>query len=216
MNREELTVLGALAVGIVPYALAFGVAAGAAGIDPLNATLMSLIVYAGASQFSALAVIASGGSALLAVLTVWLVNLRFIPLGLAMPRAMTPTLPTRLMAAHLLVDPSIVLAHASSPERRNRLFWAASLAMYVLWAIGTVVGVLAGGVIPDPAVLGLDAALPAIFVAILVPFWKDRPSRHAAYGGAGLAAGVLLVGPVALAIPAGVLGAAAGLIERRR
>lgn len=216
MNREELTVLGALAVGIVPYALAFGVAAAAAGVGPLNATLMSLIVYAGASQFSALAVIASGGSALLAVLTVWLVNLRFIPLGLAMPREITPTLPARLVAAHLLVDPSIVLAHATTPERRNRLFWAASLAMYTLWAIGTIVGVLAGGIIPDPSVLGLDAALPAIFVAILVPFWNHRPSRRAAYGGAGLAAAVLLVGPAALAIPVGVLGAAAGLIERRR
>ena len=120
------------------------------------------------------------------------------------------------MAAHLLVDPSIVLAHASTPERRNRLFWTASIAMYVLWAIGTVVGVLAGGIIPDPAVLGLDAALPAIFVAILVPLWKDRASRRAAYGGAGFAAVVLLVGPAALAIPAGVLGAVAGLSGRRR
>lgn len=216
LNREEAALVGALVVGIAPFGVAFGVAAAAAGIDPLNATLMSLIVYAGASQFSAIAVLSAGGPPLLAVLTVWLVNLRFIPVGLAMPSSMTPTLPTRLMAAHLLVDPSIVLAHATTPERRNRLFWIASVTIYGLWGVGTVIGVLAGAVIPDPSVLGLDAALPAMFVAILVPFWKDRPSRRAAIGGAGLAAAAILVGLAPLAVPAGILGAVAGLIERRR
>jgi 4-azaleucine resistance transporter AzlC len=216
LNREELAVLGAVAVGITPFGVAFGVAAAAAGVSPVNATLMSMAVYAGASQFSAIAVLVAGGPPLLAVLTVWLVNLRFIPVGLAMPGSMTPTLPKRLIAAHLLVDPSIVLAHATTPERRNRLFWIVSLTLYGLWALGTVVGALAGAVIPDPGVLGLDAALPAMFVAILVPFWKDGPSRRAAIGGAGLAAAAVLVGLTPLAVPAGVLGAVAGLIERRR
>jgi 4-azaleucine resistance transporter AzlC len=177
---------------------------------------MSLIVYAGASQFSAIAVLAAGGPPLLAVLTVWLVNLRFIPIGLAMPSSITLTLPTRLLAAHLLVDPSILLAHATTPERRNRLFWVTSLTLYCLWVIGTVIGVLVGSVIPDPSILGLDAALPTMLVAILVPFWKDRPSRRAAIGGAGLAAAAVLVGLAPLAVPAGILGAAAGLIEPRR
>jgi len=175
LNRQEAVLVGALLVGTAPFGVAFGVAAAAAGIDPLAATLMSLIVYAGASQFSAIAVLAAGGPPLLAVLTVWLVNLRFIPIGLAMPSSITLTLPTRLLAAHLLVDPSILLAHATTPERRNRLFWVTSLTLYCLWVIGTVIGVLVGSVIPDPSILGLDAALPTMLVAILVPFWKDRP-----------------------------------------
>lgn len=216
LNRDELSVLGAMVVGASPASVAFGVVAGAAGVSPLNAVLMSLIVYAGASQFSAIAVLAAGGPPLLAVLTVWLVNLRFIPIGLAMPSSITPTLPRRLIAAHMLVDFSVVVPHATTPERRTRFFWTMSATLYSMQALGTLIGSLLGAVLPDPRTLGLDAALPAMFVAILVPFWKDWRSRRAAVGGAGLAACAVLVGLTPLAVLAGIIGAAAGLIERRR
>lgn len=205
-----------MVVGSTPFSVAFGVAAVATGFPPQDVVLTSLIVYAGASQFSALAVLAAGGPPLLAVLTVWLVNLRFIPIGLAIPTAMTPTLPRRLVAAHLLVDLSIVLAHATTPERRTRFFWTTSILLYVGWASGTIIGALAGSVLPDPEVLGLDAALPAMFVGILIPFWRDPSSRRAVAGGAGLATGAILIGLAPFAVLASISGAAAGLIERRR
>lgn len=214
MTREERSLLGALALGIIPYALAFGLTAGAAGLGPSTATAMSLVVYAGASQFSAVAVLAAGGSAAVAVLTVWLVNLRFVMLGLVMPNSLTPTLRSRLLAAHLLIDPSLALAHATTPERRTRLFWIASWMIYVLWAVWTAIGVSIGTLIPDPRLLGLDAALPAVFVALLAPLWRDAASRRAAIGGASLSGATLVLASPTLAIPVGILGAGFGLIGR--
>jgi 4-azaleucine resistance transporter AzlC len=216
VTREELALLGALALGVTPFAMAFGIAAVAVGLPPGNTMLMTAVLYAGASQFSAIGVLATGGSTLLAIITVWLVNLRFVPLGLAMPRSIAVTWPRRLLAAHLLIDPSIALARATTPERRARLFWISSIVMYVLWIAGTAIGVAAGNIVPDPSVLGLDAALPCVFIAILAS-WRDHlPSRRAAIGGAVLTAAALAVGPATFAIPAGVAGATLGLLPQGR
>lgn len=211
MTRDELSTLGALALGITPFAMAFGIAAVAVGLSPVTTMLMSVVVYAGASQFSAIGVLATGGSSLLAVLTVWLVNLRFIPLGLSMPRSIARTWPQRLLASHLLVDPSIAVAYATTPERRPRLFWISSVMMYLLWTAGTAVGVVAGTTIPDPSLLGLDAALPCAFIGILASWRHERPILRAMLGGAALTAVALALGPPTLAIPAGLIGAAFGV-----
>lgn len=210
MRREELAALGALALGLTPFAMAYGIAAAAVGLSPTTTILTSVLIYAGASQFGAIGVLAAGGSPLLALFTVWMINVRFIPVGLAMPRAIATTWPRRLVAAHLLIDPSLALAHATAPERRARLYWVSSTAIYVLWIGGTAIGVVAGRTIPDPSLLGLDAALPCAFLAILSTWRHQVSARRAAAGGALLTGTVLAMGLPTLAIPAGVLGAALG------
>jgi 4-azaleucine resistance transporter AzlC len=215
VTREELGTLGALALGLTPFAMAFGVAAVAAGVSPTSTMLLSIVVYAGASQFSAIGVLATGGSSALALVTVYLVNLRFIPLGLAMPPSIARTWPQRLLASHLLVDPALAIAYATTPDRRARLFWVFSVLMYVLWIAGTAIGVVAGTTIPDPELLGLDAALPCAFIALLASWRHDAPTRRATFGGAGLTAATLAAGATTLATPIGVLGAVFGLPRRR-
>ena len=142
-------------------------------------------------------------------------NLRFVPLGLSMPPEITRTWPERLLAAHLLIDPSIALAYSTTPDRRRRMFFVSGVLMFLLWAAGTAVGMWVGAVIPDPAVLGLDAALPCAFIGILASWRTHAPTRRAIVGGATLTAIGLLLGPPSLAVPLGVLGALAGLPSPR-
>jgi predicted branched-subunit amino acid permease len=92
---------------------------------------------------------------------------------------------------------------------------AAGLGIWVAWVGGTVVGVLFGDVIGDPARWGLDAAFPALFLALLAPQLRERPPRAAA--GAGAAIGLVLTpfAPAGIPIVAAGLGALAGLRRRR-
>lgn len=215
MKRDEFSLLGALSLGIVPYAMAFGVAAAAAGFPPRTAISLSVVVYAGASQFTAIGVLSAGGSPLVALLMAWLVNLRFIPLGLAMPPGVGSTWPRRLVASHLVTDPSIAIVHAADPDRRVHMFWISGVWMYSLWIGGTVLGVLVGARIPNPGQLGLDAALPCAFIGILAGWQQHQPTRRATSGGAFVAIGALFAGGGAFAVPVSVLGTFFGL-ERSR
>src|SRR5690625_173694 len=148
------------------------------------AVAMSAIIYAGASQLTALGVLAAGASPLLAIATVWLVNLRFVPLGLSMPPRLASGWPSHLVAAHLLVDPLLIVNGTAETHERRKQYWMIGPALDLNWQVGTVLGYRAGTAIPDPTVLGLDVALPAAFVALLTSWRRDVPSRRAALGGA--------------------------------
>lgn len=216
MNRHELQLLTGLLAGVLPHSTAFGVTATALGLIPRDTLLMSATIYAGASQFSALSIIAGGGSVIVAVLTVWLLNLRFLIIGLTMPPSLTPTRPRRLAAAHLLIDPSLVLRTATTPERRVRFFWQVSITLYVGWLAGTSLGVFLGSLVPDASRFGFDVALPTVFVAVLASFWSHRPSRDAALASAAASAAAVAAGTTRLVIPAAILGALVGLGVQRR
>lgn len=210
MTRDDWTTLAALLIAIAAFAGAFGVAAEAAGLTFWMAVAMSAIIYAGASQLSALGVLAAGGSPLLAVVTVWLVNLRFLPLGLSMPTGLASSWPKRLLAAHLLVDPLLVINATTGAHQQRRQYWITAPALYLSWQIGTVLGFLAGTAVPDPTVLGLDVALPAAFVALLTAWRSHAPSRRAAAGGALASTVAVLTTSVTVAIPVSIVGALAG------
>ena len=87
----------------------------------------------------------------------------------------------------------------------------ATLPAYPLWVGGTVLGVLAGDVIGDPARFGLDAVFPAFFLALLVAELRSARSRPAAAVGAALALALLPVAPAGIAILAASAGALLGL-----
>ncbi|MEC9448902.1 MAG: branched-chain amino acid ABC transporter permease, partial [Actinomycetota bacterium] len=70
---------------------------------------------------------------------------------------------------------------------------------FVFWNVGTLLGVALGGTFDDPGVLGLDAAFPAAFVALLVPHVRTRPGRTAALGGGAIA--VVAVPTTAAGVP---------------
>ncbi|WP_052667481.1 AzlC family ABC transporter permease [Nitriliruptor alkaliphilus] len=210
------TVAVGLAVGA--YGLSYGVLATAAGLSPAIATLSSLLVLAGGSQFAFVAVLAAGGNPLTGAIGGLLLNVRYVAFGLAISRALPRgPLPRRLADAYLVVDESVALAVGAAARgappaevtaRFRRIGASVATAWIVMTAVGAYGGQLIGG---DPEVFGLDAAFPAGFVALLAPWLRSSAGRRAAAAGALLAVALTPFVPAGLPLLAAALGAFAGL-----
>ena len=196
-----------LADGLV--GLAFGAIAVGAGLPLWLPVLLSVVVFAGASQFLLVGVIASGGSLAAAVAAGLLVNARLLPLGIAVGDATGPGRWRTLLGSHLLTDESAAFALLEPRgERRRAAYWLCESALFACWNVGVVIGAAAGALIPDTEALGLDAAFPAILLALVLPSLRSARARRASAVGAIIA---LATAPI---LPAGlpVLLALAGLL----
>ncbi|MCT2583171.1 AzlC family ABC transporter permease [Actinophytocola gossypii] len=184
-HRRDVLALGG---AILVVGTSFGAIAVAAGLAWWVPTALSVLVFAGGSQFLVVGVLAAGGGVLAAVAGALLLNARHLPFGLAIGHVVGGSRWARLLGSHLLVDESVAFALAQRDPRHARaVFWASGLTMFVAWNLGTVVGVLAGQVIGDPDVLGLDAAFPAGLLALVLPALRDARARGAALLGAAVA-----------------------------
>jgi 4-azaleucine resistance transporter AzlC len=182
--RPVATASAAVGIVIGAFGAVFGVAAVAAGSSVLQACVMSLLVFTGASQFSAVSVVADGGSTAAALSSSLLLASRNGVYGLTMARVLRGSLARRLGAAHLVLDESTAMATAQTGRREQATaFWVTGLAVFVFWNLGTLAGALVGSEI-DPARWGLDAALPAGFVAMVWPQFRTRNGRLAGLTGA--------------------------------
>jgi 4-azaleucine resistance transporter AzlC len=182
--RPVATASAAVGIVIGAFGAVFGVAAVAAGSSVLQACVMSLLVFTGASQFSAVSVVADGGSTAAALSSSLLLASRNGVYGLTMARVLRGSLARRLGAAHLVLDESTAMATAQTGRHEQATaFWVTGLAVFVFWNVGTLAGALVGSEI-DPARWGLDAALPAGFVAMVWPQFRTRNGRLAGLIGA--------------------------------
>lgn len=197
------------AVGV--FALPFGVAAVSAGATVLQACAISLLVFTGASQFSAVTVVAAGGSTASALGGALLLAARNGVYGLAMSRRLEGSLGRRLLAAQFVIDETTALA-VVQPTRRaqNQIFWVTAVAMFGFWNLGTLAGALAGSAI-DPQTYGLDVAFPAGFVAMIWPMLSDRRARLAAVIGGAVCLVATPLTPVGVPILLSVLGVSVGI-----
>ena len=139
---------------------------------------MSLLVFAGGSQFLAVATIASGGTPLAAVLGGIVLNARHLPYGLAVAPLLRGPLWKRALSSQIVLDESTALALSQpTPELGRLAFYACGCSLFTCWNLGTLIGALAGGAIADPSALGLDAAFPASMLALLAPLLRRRDMR---------------------------------------
>jgi len=199
------------AVGV--FAIAFGVSAVSAGASVAQACAMSLLVFTGASQFSAVSVIGSGGTAAAAFGGAAVLAARNGVYGLAMSPHLRGSLGSRLVAAQLTIDESTAMAVAQDdPEHRRAAFWVTGASVYVFWNTGTLVGALLGSAV-DPEKFGLDAAFPAAFVTILFPLLRERVPRRAAVTGAVVCLALIPFVPVGVPILCATVGVLFGLPE---
>ncbi len=176
----------ALSIGVATgaYAISFGAVSIAAGLNVGQAQVLSLMMFTGASQFAFIGVVATGGGLVVAVATAWLLGLRNGLYGLHLATVLTaPGRPgqrlrgwRRIGAAHFTIDETtaMALAYEATPEATRRAFWATGWSVFVLWNLGTLLGALGAASLSDPRVLGLDAAIPAGFLALLWPRLVDR------------------------------------------
>jgi predicted branched-subunit amino acid permease len=205
-------------------ALSFGVVAQGAGLSPAAAIAMSAIVFAGSAQFTAISILAAGGTVGAAVAAAALMNSRFLPMGIALG----PSLPggplRRAAQGQAVVDASWAIAGRGDGTFDRWLLFGSTAVQYLGWVGGTVAGALGGNLLGDPQALGLDAIYPAFFLSLLVKELGDGRARLVALLG-GLVALVLVpVAPAGLPVLAASLAslvglhasARAGAAERRR
>ena len=141
---------------------------------------MSLLVFAGGAQFAAVGVVLAGGSPVAAVAAGTLLNTRLFPYGLAVADVTTSggRWWTRFLGAHVVTDESVAFAlRATDPARRRAGFWACGVALFAVWNVAVLLGVLAGRAVKNTGAFGLDATFPAVLLALALPALADRRTR---------------------------------------
>lgn len=170
--RLGFTAMLPLWLGMLPFAIAYAVAARGAGLSIFETQAMSVIVFAGAAQFMAAGMFAAAAEPLAIVFTVLLVNLRHFLYGLNLGRG-TLSRGGEALAAHLLTDEAFGLTVAAGRQGGPWLLGAGA-SVFVVWNAGTLAGALLSATIPDPAALGVDFVFPLAFLALLLPLLKNR------------------------------------------
>ena len=172
LNRP--TVRDALSVSLTvgAYGVAFGAASVAAGFSVLQSCLFSLLTFTGASQFAAVGVVASGGTALSAVAAATLLGTRNALYGIQMAPLLRVRGARRVASAHLTIDESTGVALSQAPRGTDAMrlgFWLTGAGVFLFWNIFTLLGALGAKALGNPAAWGLDAAVPAAFLGLLWP-----------------------------------------------
>lgn len=194
-----------LAVGIV--GLSFGAIAVGSGFDLWVPTLLSVVVFAGASQFVFVGLVAAGGSPLAAVLAGLLVNARHLPFGFAMGDVLGRGWTRRIVGSHLMVDEAVAFALAQhDPRRRTAAYWMCGIGVFLCWNTGVLIGAYAGAVVTDTGTFGLDAAFPAALLALIMPALRNARTRRAALTGMAIALVTTPLLPSGLPVLLAVLG----------
>jgi 4-azaleucine resistance transporter AzlC len=187
--RQILVAAAPIAIAVFVFGASFGVLAVAARLPTWSVVLMSVLVFAGSAQFAAIGVIAAGGSVLTAIFAGALLNLRFIATGIAVARSLPGARLLRSLLAQLSIDESYAMSvRAGEPGRPDgRTLLVTGALLYIVWILGTSIGALLGPVLGDPKRLGLDAAFPAGFVALLWPMLSGQHAVRCAIAGAAVA-----------------------------
>jgi len=160
-------------LGVVPFALVYAVLAREAGLTLLETQALSVLVFAGSAQVSAVGLFGSGAAALEIVSTTFLLNVRHVLYGLSLGRRTPLSRRQRPVAAYFLTDEAFGVV-AASGERTFAFLLGAELSLFGMWNLATLGGAIAGSAITDPAELGIDLVFPLAFLALLVPLVRTR------------------------------------------
>jgi predicted branched-subunit amino acid permease len=202
-------------VGFALAAFVLGVSFGVLAepiMGPVAPVVMSAVLFAGASQFGATAVLAAGGDALTAIAAGTMLNARFLPMGVAAATALHGSPLRRAVEGQAVVDASWALAVQGDGRFDRELMIGATIPQYPAWVGGTLIGVLGGSALGDPATLGLDAIFPAFFVGLLAAELSRPRALAAALLGGAIALALTPVLPPGLPV---LLASAAALIGLR-
>lgn len=208
-STRTTVVRDALGVGIATgaYGLSFGAIATTSGLSIGQTCAMSLLIFTGASQFALVGVLGGGGNPISGAFAALLLGSRNMLYGLRLAPTLALRRRERLLGAQFVIDESSAMAFARSDGPAARLaFWSTGLAVFVFWNLATLIGAVSAASLADPTVLGLDAAVPAAFLALLWPRLRDGEAWAAALSAAVVA---LLLVPV---VPVGVPVLAAAMV----
>jgi predicted branched-subunit amino acid permease len=174
--------------------------------------VMSATTFAGSAQFAAASILDDGGGVAAAVTAAVLLNARYAPISISVAAGFTGSPLRRLLEAQLIVDESWAVSHRGGGRFDHRVLLGAGLLLYPCWVGGTALGALGGELLGDPNDIGLDAAFPALFLALLYPMLRSRRTIAAALGGAAIALALTPITPPGVPI---IAAAAACLVGWR-
>jgi 4-azaleucine resistance transporter AzlC len=206
-----------IGVAFIIFGLSFGVLAVSAGASVLQSCAMSLLIFTGASQMSAVSVIATGGSPASAFGGAVLLAGRNAVYGLAMaPVLRGGSLPSRLLGAQWVIDETTAVVSAETdPATRRSAFWISGAILYACWNLGTLLGALLGSSI-NPSDFGLDVAFPVMFTAMVASHLQTKQGRRAAIFGAIAAVALAPFMPIGLPILVSAFGMLFGLAPQHQ
>jgi 4-azaleucine resistance transporter AzlC len=224
LDRQTLRAIALVCLADAIVGASFGALTVSGGLPAWIPIVMSLLVFAGGSQFATAAVLIAGGSPVAAVAAGLVLNARLLPYGFTVADVLSgqPGPPgqtgqpgqhtrwwTRLLGAHLITDESVAFTmRQTDPSKRRAAFWTCGFGLFLCWNAAVALGVFAGSVMPNPDSFGLDAAFPAVIVALVLPSLTDRRTRNAALVGAAIAVAVTPVLPAGLPVLLALAGLA--------
>ena len=179
----------------------------------MSAIVMSATTFAGSAQFGAVSVLDTGGSVAAAVVAAVLLNARYAPISVTVGDQFQGSPLRRLLEAQLIVDESWALSRQPDGRYDRRLLLGGGLVLYCCWVGGTALGALIGDRFGDPERYGLDAAFPALFLALLVPQVRSRQTLAAAVAGGAIALVLIPFTPPGVPIIAATAACLIGLIR---
>ena len=217
--RRGLRDVAPLLVGVAPFGLVAGAAAIDAGLTPLQAVGLSVVVFAGASQLAAIDLLGSNAELLVVLVTGLVINLRMVMYSASIAPHFRPLRTWwKSLCSYVLTDQAYALSIArytdrdlDSTERRD-YYLGVAVSLWVVWQCCTVLGIVVGARVPDS--WGLQFAVPLVFLSLLIPAVSSRPKLVAAVvGGSVAVAGDVFAVPLDLGLIAGGLaGVAAGVV----
>lgn len=210
-----------MAVSIAAFAVVYGVAARDTGLTVLETVTMSAVPFAGASQFAALGYLDQGVSWVAIIGLTALLNARHLLYSASLaPHLAGVSRPQRAAMAQVLTDEAFALStnHFTRLGRSDAVgYWiAAVVGVYLPWNLGTAIGAVAGGFLPDPSRLGLDVVFPASMAGLAIGLMTGR--REVVAAAAGIVIGLtvaLTIAPGVGVIAGGLLGPAVALLVPR-
>lgn len=218
--RDGGRAVSPLLLAIVPFGLVLGVTAAASEV--VGGTLgiaTSFIIFAGAAQLVTVQLLDAGSSLVVIVVTALIVNVRHLMYSAAMaPHFSEFPRRSRYVLPYLLTDQAFAVSMlryetTEDPEYKRWYFIGSGMTLWVSWQLSTIAGVALGAQIPES--LGLDFAIPLVFLVLLIPAVQTRPGLVAAIFG-GLIAVAASGAPYSLGLVIGALsGVAAGVAAER-
>ena len=194
--REGLVASLALVPSVFVYGTVFGGLAVQAGLTVAQVLGMTLLVFAGASQFVAVPMLAGGAPALAIVVTTYVINMRHYLMAATLAPSFRGFRRAWLaVIAHVINDESFAVAVARSRPPDAWVYLGSAIAIAAAFALGVAVGVSVGGLVEQPERYGLDFAFPAVFLALVAVQLRHRADWLVAIGAAGLAVALALVLP---------------------
>ena len=214
IHRQTASIVASVA----PFGVVFGAAAATAGLSLLQSIGFSALVFGGSSQFAAVEILGDGGSIASAAVAGLLLNARSLAFGVIMAPALTGAWWQRAAMSQLMIDESTAVGSFQDELRWRRYgYLVAGVGVFVVWNLTTVLGHVvfanADDLISD---LGLDAAGPAAFLALVWPRLASRPQRRTAIAGALIALLLTPFVPPGVPIIAAMLGVVAAFVPGRR